>query len=310
VPVVPPSATIKEIKSLVSHQTRDYESINYIYVVNAHKKLEGILSIKELFGSDDSALAKNVMVTELVYAHPYTNRERAAHMALKHNIKAIPVLDKENNFMGVLTGDQILTIMHEESVEDLLKIAGVGQSSLTTDNVMTMSIWQSLKHRLPWIIIGLAGGIAIAETIGFFEQTLSQNLILAAFIPLMVYMSNAVGQQVNVFVIRDTAINGNLPFWKYFSRQLWIVFLISILMGILLYTYTRITHSDIVIANIMGIAIFATILSSVFSGFFIPFIFIKLKSDPANASGPISTVIQDFLSVLIYFAIATALLQL
>ena len=173
---------------------------------------------------------------------------------------------------------------------------------------MSLSVSTSLKHRLPWIIIGLIGGLLIARTIGAYEQTLEKNLTIAAFIPLMVYMSNAVGQQVSAFVIRDSALNDNLPFTKYLIKQSILVFLIAIIMSLLLFSFGTFFYQDFTISRTLGIALFGTITSSIFTGLVIPYVFIRLKLDPANASGPVGTVVQDFLSVVIYFTIASSLL--
>ncbi|MCA9390252.1 magnesium transporter, partial [candidate division WWE3 bacterium] len=168
----------------------------------------------------------------------------------------------------------------------------------------------SVIHRLPWLILGLVGGIAAAKIVEVFEVTLSQNIILAAFIPLIVYMGDAVGTQMEAFIIRDLSLNPKLSILKYFSKQLMVVLSLGIISAIMVYLTTILIYGTSTIAAILSISMFFAILSSVITGLFVPYIFGKMNFDPANASGPIATILQDLMSVSIYFAAAHILLQM
>ncbi|KKS17280.1 MAG: Mg2+ transporter, magnesium transporter [candidate division WWE3 bacterium GW2011_GWC1_41_7] len=308
VPVVSPHTSVLEIKELINKNIDEFRTINYIYITDHSNKLTGVVSIREVLKHDNHRHVSEIMTTDLIYTHPYTHQERAAYMALKKKVKAVPVLDKDHHFLGVIPYDTLLSVLYQEISEDLLKFAGLTRGHSETDDVMSLKVLTSLKHRLPWIIIGLAGGLLIARTIGAFESTLQNNLILAAFIPLMVYMSNAVGQQVSAFVIRDSALTDKLPFRKYFIKQSSIVLLIALIMSTILFGISVLFYGDFNIAKILSVSLFGTITSSILTGLTIPYVFVKLRFDPANASGPVGTVIQDFLSVLIYFTIASLLI--
>ena len=182
------------------------------------------------------------------------------------------------------------------------------KSTDSLDNVMRLSFIKSVRHRFPWLIIGLFGGILAAHIVSFFEAVLSKNLILAAFIPLIVYMSDAVGTQMEAFVIRDSALHIHLNFIKYFIKHLLITAFIAFILGITLFVYSILFNKEVMISIVLSVSIFLSVISSVFTGLFLPRIFSKLKLDPANASGPIATILQDILSVVIYFSIAGALL--
>lgn len=291
--------------------TKRYATINYLYLTDANEKLTGVISIKNLLSLTQSELQKplsDMAVKDVVSVHPYSHQERAAQLALKHNIKAVPVVSGEGQLLGVVESDTILSIMHEEKVEDLLRFAGITKQHVQLDNIISLSPMVSLKHRLPWLIAGLLGGLAIAQTIASFEQVLEKSVIIAAFIPMMVYMSNAVGQQVTAFMIRDSATTEKIPYMQYFVKHFTVVLLIALILSTLLFGFSYVLHGSFAISRVLGIAMFSTVLSSIITGFFIPFIFIRKNMDPANTSGPIGTVIQDFLSVLIYFLVAMALL--
>lgn len=308
VPIVYPESTAASIERAIKKQAGELDSINYIYVVSRHHQLLGVFSMKELLRARPEQKAEDLMVREVHKVHPYTHQERAAYLALTYSIKAIPVVEKDGKFLGIVPSDALLNVMHREVSEDLLRLAGLRHHRLLQDDVLTLPLWRSVIHRLPWLYIGLAGALLIALIIQFFESTLQKNIILAAFIPLMVYMSSAVGTQLQVFMIRDIAKNHVLPMSQYLRRQLAVVLTIALLSSALLFIYALAAHRQSDIAFVMGLAMLMTISSSVVTGLLFPFIFIRNRLDPANASGPVGTIVQDMLSVSIYLAIATWLL--
>lgn len=158
-------------------------------------------------------------------------------------------------------------------------------------------------------MLGLLGGIIAASIISSFEEVLTKNLILAAYIPLIVYVSDAVGTQMEAFVIRDFAIHSRLRFKKYFVRQLLIVLLIGLVLSASLFAISFALYTNAAISLVLSLSLFAAITSSIFTGLLIPYLFHKIDLDPANASGPIATIIQDLASVSIYFFFAHALLK-
>ncbi len=308
VPVAQAKATIGEVKKELYQNIHRLETINYIYIINHERKLVGVISVKDILRQPKDMIVTKAMTKKLIYAHPYTDQERVAFMALKNNIKSVPVVDKQKVFLGVVPSDVLLEVMYREVNEDLLRLAGISHRRALTDNVMELPIMVSIKHRLPWLLIGLAGGILAARIIGLFENTLQENLILAAFIPLIVYMGGAVEAQMVTFMIRDTALNPKLPFGKYFLHQFRVVLLVALILSIFLYTIGFAFYHDLKIASVVGVALFTAITSSVLVGLIVPYFFSRLKLDPANASGPIATIIQDLLSVTIYFTIASLIL--
>jgi len=308
VPIVRENISVAAAESFVTEHTGPWESLSYIYVVDQSQILVGVLSMKELFNADPQQTLSAVMKTNLIKATANQDREEAAHLALRHQLKSIPVVAAGGVFVGAITEKQILETMYQEKNEDLFRLAGVSRQPAATDRVLEMPILKSLRHRLPWLVIGLVGGILAATIISFFEETLQANLILASFIPLLVYISDAVGTQMEAFIIRDHALEPKLNFSKYFWRQFWIVVLLAALLGGALFIFSVLTYQDINLAIVLAAALFVAVISAVFTGLLIPYIFIKLRFDPANASGPIATIIQDLLSVVIYFSIASLVL--
>jgi len=308
VPVVDVSENIDFIITKLLKDINQMESINYIYVVDKDNILKGIISIKELFRQSRKTKISSVMIKDLITATSKTNQEKIAYLALKNNIKSIPIVDKENKFLGAVLSDSILNVVYNELQEDISHFAGVNHIPSNIDDINSMSLYHSLKNRLPWLILGIIGGIIAAEVIGLFEQTLSKNIILAAFIPLVVYIASAVATQAGFFIVRDLAIHKKLNFLSYIFKQLKVILTMGFLISILIYGFTFFVYRDSSISIVLSLSIFLTVLSSIITGIFIPYAFSKLKFDPANASGPIATIIQDLLSVTIYLLIASSLL--
>lgn len=177
------------------------------------------------------------------------------------------------------------------------------------DYVLRLPIFKSVQHRLPWLVIGLFGGILASGVVNFFEEIIKKNLILAAFIPLLVYMSDAVGTQMESFAIRDLAIHKQINLVKYTLKHLLVTAIIGSILAILLGAFTLLFYTDLRLSLALSIAMFISICSSVLTGIILPVFFRKENQDPANASGPVATIVQDLLSILIYFTIASALLK-
>lgn len=308
IPIVDTRALVSDVERLLLRHTRNYETISYVYVVDRAQKLHGVVSVKEVFRRPKSTTVASIMKRQLITALPQTHQERVALLALHHHIKAIPIVDRRMKLLGVVSSDMILHILHRESVEDILRFGGVFHPKTAFDDVLKIPLFTSLKHRLPWLVLGLFGGLLTATILGQFETLLSQNLILAAFIPLIVYMASAVATQMEAMIIRDLAINPRLPFLHYFLHQFLIVALIGGVTSILLYVLLIPFQSNETIRLVLGISMFFAILSSVMTGVIVPYLFGKIKLDPANASGPIGTIIQDLLSVIVYFGAASWLL--
>ena len=311
VPTVSPDDTISKIEELLLKKIKEFETINYIYVLHKNGKLAGVISIKDILRQPKNAKVSQVMAKELVTAHPYTDQEKVAYLALKNNIKAVPIVDKDYIFMGIVPSDSILAVVYQEANEDILGLAGVPRfrsEKKNLDDTIKLPVSTLLKHRLPWLVIGMFGGLLTAKIIGLFENTLEQNIILASFIPLIVYIGGATLAQTQAFLIRDMAINPNLKFGKYFFKQLSVIFVIATLIALLLLIFGIIFYEDFFIIKIVSLALFSAIIASILTGLIVPYVFNRLKVDPANASGPIATIIQDLLGVTLYFFIASLLL--
>jgi magnesium transporter len=306
-PTIHLNATFADIIQLLHDRSHEYESINYVYVVDKNTVLKGIVSIRDVFRMDKDDHVRSHMITDIVSVRARTDQERVALLALKHNIKSVPVIDKDKHLLGIVTSDVILHILDKESIENLLRFGGVVHNNTFAD-IFHTPIILALRQRLPWLIIGLFGGILASGIIARFEHILSTHLLLAAYIPLILYMASAVGTQMQAFIIRDLTFDPHMTFFRYFARHLFIVALIGMIISSLLFVFNVFFFHDTYTAIVISSALLFSITSSVITGLTIPYIFHKIALDPANASGPIATILQDVFSVLVYFGIASLLL--
>lgn len=307
VPLVSPKMTVKEVQEMLFDHAKDFETINYIYVVSDKGRLHGVLSIKDIFSNSSEIQVKTIMGTDITKVHPHTDQEIAAHLALKSGIKAIPVVDNNGYLFGVISSDQIQAIFESETKEDFYRLAGIvgKHHGIKTQDLPVIKLFQ---RRIPWILVGLMGGFLTAKIIGGFEHVLKENLILAGFIPLIAYIANAVGVQTQTVYIRDLATQSAFSTYKYSIKQM----ITSVLIGITCWAVVLILALSIwsnpYLGFVIGLSVFSAIVVATFFALYIPFILKRFGSDPAIGSGPFSTIIQDLLSIVIYFAIASALL--
>jgi len=305
VPVVHPECTVGEAFRIVRNGIEEFDSLDYVYVID-DKKLAGVFSVRKLYSPDTRKKVKIfIRSNDVVSVGPDERPAHAAYLALKHGISAIPVVGTDGTFLGVITKDKILSILHSKHLEDKMTGAGIHRRHAIFSDPMKIPILKSVRFRIFWLFIGLLGGIFASMIIGSFESTLNKNIILAAFLPMVVYMGDAVGTQLEAFSIRDFTLHSQINFSRYFMRQFFIVVVISLLLGLSAFALSLLVYASLKVATTISISIFVAVISSVLTGLLIPFALRKMKKDPATGSGPIGTIIQDILSVFIFFLVAS-----
>ncbi|HEY4715234.1 MAG TPA: magnesium transporter [Candidatus Paceibacterota bacterium] len=311
VPTIRQDLTIGEVVNLLLEKARDFQTISYVYVVDQNNKLIGTVSVMEIFSLPKDRPVKDFMKRNIVTIHPNAHQERAAMLAIRHNIKSVPVVDKDGYFLGIIPSDAIMSILHEEHIEDALKAGGfTGTKGLMKDLISSYSYGTYFKKRLPWLIFGLIGGVMAALAIELFESTLKELLTLAAFVPAIVYMADAVGAQTQTIFIRSLAIDQNLSFKKYMKREIIVGVALAAVLGVIISAVSFIWWSPASLGVILGFSFFVTIIAAIIIAMMLPWFFLKIRVDPAVASGPFATTIRDLASVLIYFGVANVVLGL
>lgn len=246
------------------------------------------------------------MTEQVVSVSPDTDQERAAAVALEEQVKAMPVVDENGVLIGVIPVNTIFKILSQEHEEDLLYMGGVEMTN-SAEGVLNARLSSLLTARLPWLIVGLAGGLVAAMVVERFETVLEHYLALAFFLPLVVYMSDAVANQTLTIFIRAMAINNDFSIRRYIVRELTVGGCIGAVIGVLIYLISYVWFWDWEVSFILGTSLFLAIIIAVTIALLMTLGLFWLKKDPAPGSGPFATIIIDVTTIILYFLIASGL---
>lgn len=303
-----PSLTIGAIFQKIEKSKGVLDFSAYVYGVDAEGKLKGVLSLHEFLRAPRRKKLNAVMKKTMVTVGPKTHIEHAVYIALEHKIKAIPVVDENGVLLGVIPAAILLEVLHKEQIEDVLHSIGLHQRvDHSLYDVYTIHWYEALKMRLPWLLIGLLGGMCATYIMGFFENALEKNVTLAFFIPVIVYMADAVGTQTEAIFMRALALRKFKAF-AFMVKEFFIGLCIALTCAFLLFLFALFLYHDAEVATIVAIALLATVSMSTIVASSVPWLLHKLHKDPALGSGPFATVLQDILSIVLYFLVATVFL--
>jgi magnesium transporter len=294
--------TVRSAMVILKNEAPRAETIYYVYVVDEAKHLAGVISLRDLIVSDDDVMVSEIMNDRVVAVSVGEDQEEVGKKIRDYNFLAVPVVDFQNHLLGIITVDDIMDVMEEEASDDYSKLAGVSDMDTLDRNPLSAA-----RKRLPWLIILLFLGMMTANLIGRFEETLSKVAILAMFIPLIAGMAGNTGTQALAVAVRGIA-TGEIEKenkMKLLIREAGTGLITGTICGILVSVMVFFWQGDFFLGLLVGISIFSTLIVATLAGSFIPLIMHKFKIDPAVASGPFITTINDIISILIYFGMAT-----
>jgi magnesium transporter len=294
--------TVRSAMFILKNEAPKAETIYYIYVVDKDKCLAGVISLRDLIISDDDTFVYEIMNDRVVSVSVGEDQEEVVKKIRDYNFLAVPVVDFQNHLLGIITVDDIVDVMDEEASDDYSKLAGVSDMDSLDRNPMTAA-----RKRLPWLIILLFLGMLTANLIGMFEETLNKVAILASFIPLIAGMAGNTGTQALAVAVRGIA-TGELQKeskLKLITREAGTGVITGTTCGVLVMLIVSFWQHDFFLGVLVGISIFSTLIVATIAGSFIPLIMHRFNIDPAVASGPFITTINDIISILIYFGMAT-----
>ena len=291
----------------------DAETVYTCYVKDSGRKLIGIVSLSTLVISDDEIKIKDIMRTDYVYENVYDDQEDVSEDFKKYGFLAIPVVDKEQRLVGIITVDDILDVMEEEATEDIERMNGVIDWENSDKGYLDMSVWQHVINRLPWLVILMIAYIFTGMIITSFEGRLSQIISLVAYMPMLMGTGGNTGSQAATLIIRGLATDevDTSDVFKILWKEVRIGFLIGAILSAL--NFARVYWLDgqsamialTVCTAMLAIVIFAKIIGSM-----IPLFVKKLKLDPALIANPAISSVSDMVALSIYFAMAMLLLGL
>lgn len=281
------------------------EIIYYLYVVDNDGILVGVVSLRDLIIASPNRIIKDIMSTRIVSVPEDMDQEDVGKLIKKYDFLAAPVVTKQNRLLGIVTFDDVMDILEEEATEDFGEISATKGA---TD--LTLSPFTAAKKRAPWIIILMLFGLVTGGVIGQFEETLESVVILAAFIPMIMGSAGNIGTQSLAVAVRGLALETieDGGFWKMIRREFSTGLMIGIICMIVITIMISVLYGNWTLALIVGVSILCTFGISAVIGSTVPLLINKLKLDPAIASGPFITTVNDIVGLLIYFSIATSLM--
>ena len=282
-------------------QAEDVKEVYYIYVVDDDNKLMGTLSLKKLLLMSTSHIIKDICNTDVISANTSDDDEEVAQTMKKYNLVALPVVDDIGRLTGRITIDDIVDVITEEAEKDYQMISGLTEDVESSDTVFKLT-----KARLPWLLIGLVGGIFGAGIIGHFEGDIMKYAGLALFLPLIAAMGGNAGVQSSSIVVQSIAANNNDldTIWVKLLKEFGVAIINALILSSLIFSYTYFFHESLQLTLSVSIALFSVIIFASIFGTFVPLILDKLKIDPALATGPFITTVNDIMGLLIYLSIA------
>ena len=285
-------------------QAKDLDEIYYIYVVSDENILLGILSLKALILASSSTKIKDIFDAEIRSVQTDTSSEEVAQIMEKYDLIVLPVIDSIGRLMGRITIDDVVDVIRDEAERDYQLASGITADVETTDSPGRLS-----KARLPWLIIGLLGGIFVAAVIGRFEEDIKINPEMAFFIPLIAAMAGNVGIQSSAIIVQGIASNslGLESTYRKLGKELVVALLNGLILSGILFLYNYFISKNLALTFTVSSSLFIVIIFAAVFGTLIPLLLHKVKIDPALATGPFITTMNDIMGLFIYFLMGRVL---
>jgi magnesium transporter len=287
---------VKEMRK----QAKDIENVYTIYVTDDQEKLVGTLSLKRLLLAPTGSKVRDLYFEDVLAVKAYEKSEEIAAIMEKYDLVVLPVVDELNRLIGRITIDDIVDIIKEEADKDYQMASGLSTSVDSGDSVALLT-----KARLPWLLVGLIGGIGGALVINQYEDQLGLYPEMALFIPLIAAMGGNVGVQSSAIIVQGLA-NNSLGFDSLFTRlgkEFLVAMLNGVVCSILILIYTMLYKDSLDLAATVSISLMLVIIFAGLFGTFVPLMLDKYKIDPALATGPFITTMNDIVGLFIYFGI-------
>jgi len=303
VPCVPPDFTASGI--LDSIKGRAFGHVAEIAVCE-NGRLRGLIRLQDVLSASAGATAGDLMDPDPPTVAPGADQEKAAWKAIRHGESCIAVVDDQGKFVGLVPPQRLLAVLLQEHVEDLARLGGYLKGQANARSVSGEAMLKRLAHRLPWLIVGLAGSIAAAAIVNAFAAQLSQYVVLAFFIPGIVYLADAVGTQTETVIVRDLSLD--IPIRQVAFHELVTGVVAGFLLGATAFPLVLAGWGRVDVALTFSSALAAACGIATIFAVTLPSVLNRLGVDPALGTGPLATVVTDLCSIAVYFALASAIM--
>lgn len=277
----------------------------YTCYVTEKRKLIGVVSVKDLLTTGDNRLIEEIMETNMIYVNTHDDQEEVASIINKYGLIAIPVVDNDMRMVGIVTVDDAMDVIQEETTEDMSVMAGIVVPSEET--YFDTSVWQHAKSRFPWLLFLMLSATVTGLVLGHFEETLLVMPILNTFIPMLTGTGGNCGSQSSTLIIRGLAVD-EIEFrdlWRVIFKELRVAALVGLMLAVVNGIRILIMYQDAMLALTLGITLICTVVLAKMIGCMLPLCAKKVGLDPALMAAPLITTLVDTGTILIYFFIAT-----
>ena len=283
-----------------------FECADTVFVTDAAGRLQGLVRIDALFAADAGRI-DDIMQSRVAAAAPDDDQEDIAQLAMNMEMIAVPVVDESGMLLGAVPPEALLRILRQEHMEDLQHIAGITPHRQGPDVALDAPLSDRFRRRMPWLLAGLVASSLITLVMTRFEATLEANVAVAYFVPALVYIAGAIGTQAVSVAVRGLAGNA-VPILALLRDELAIGLAVGASLGAIAWLAVVLTLGDGLLAAAVGGAVLVGGAMSAVVGFLLPWGFQRAGLDPAMGSGPICTIIQDVVSLSVYFLLVSALI--
>lgn len=304
VPVLESDNTAGRALRLLSEP--NFQRATLVYVVD-RGFLVGIVPVVKLIGAPADLTLRALALAPPAVAAADMDQEHVAALAAEHDLSEVPVTDDAGRMIGVVAAQTIIRVVRQEHVEDMHKLAGIIHQTNYAVHALELSPWRRVRDRLPWLIVGLVGSAAAASVMSSYEATLANNVTIAFFVPAIVYLADAIGTQTEAVAVRGLSLTHS-PLGAILARELMAGLLIGCILAALAAPVIVIWIGDARLALAISASIVAAGTAATTIGLLLPWTLSRLGADPAFGSGPVATVIQDVLSLLVYFALVVLIM--
>ncbi len=303
--------TVAQALNFIRGSMDKLETVYYIYVVDKVKRLQGVVSLKDILRAKDNDLIKDIMIQKVIYVQDDTDQEESAHVLENYGLLALPVVDRFNRLLGIITFDDVIDVIREEQTEDIYKMGAMGGD---TQSYLDTSVWGLVKKRVPWLIVLLAAGTITTNVLHLYQELLLTAVFLTLFIPVITQTGGNSGTQSSTLMIRGLA-TGELHFrdvGKVMFKEILVGLVLGLVTGMVILGRAWFTPPGIgflpaasIAISLCAVVIFATVL-----GALVPMIIHRFGFDPTVAAGPLMSTIIDVCGLTIFFEVSRRILQL
>lgn len=300
--------TVSQALERIRHLAIDREAIYESYVTDGQRHLLGSVSLKDLVLSDPEADLAAILNPHPPVVFTHTDREEVVKVLRGHEMLAVPVVDREQRLVGIITYDDVVDIVEEETTEDVYRFGAVPG---TERGYFTSSVFGAVKRRILWLVLLLVVNTATGSIIAGHEALLSEVIILAAFIPLLIDAGGNIGSQSATVVIRGLA-TGEISHRRAAAvtlREVWVGAVLGIILGAVVLLWAYLLGRDFNVAAVVSITLIIISALATLTGSALPFLFRIIRVDPAFVSAPLITTVMDVFGLLIYFLVARMLIS-